>query len=230
MARSFRLARDYPAGVPQWSTPEWRSDRPVDPLVVLDALDAVNAVLTEIQATYQSHVDIRWEEGSAEEQTTDKARERLRFAAPPRRVKAVSMFAPQTDVTAQLDHWVGFDLRPGVVEVDVRAQDFDLARRLLEVGRAVIEGADPIPRPASWPYIIAQPAPPIERAEPPPAKPLPERLSTSPVIRTRPARVRGRAAPAKSGARAWMNDNQGLLAAIGIGVAVVLGVLALISA
>jgi hypothetical protein len=195
-----------------------------DPVVVLDALDAVNGVLTQVQASYRNSVKIEWDQGYAEEESVADARKHLRFAERPRRIEAAVLFsAPDADDPV-LDSWITIEEQKAGVEISGRSQDFELADRLIAAARDLIEPATRTSRPIAWiEGTVTAPLPTIEELA----------ALESSMVSNRPE---PRPAPPKPGPgrwarfRTWSNENQGLLAAIGIGIAVVLGLLTLLVA
>lgn len=196
----------------KWSTPRWEDEWDGDPAHVLDAADAVESVLEQLGRGFTTSIDIDWHHGAADETSIRDARETLRFAEHPKGVR-VTIFASEGDPAISIHGYSTW------FEVSLRATDPTLADRLAEVIRDPSRAAksqgvtallDAERATASGSH--ANTGAGVREA------PTPDPVSEAPASE-RPAPKVG-----------WLEANQGLVAAIGVGVAVIALIVTLILA
>lgn len=167
----------------KWATPSWEVEWDGNPDRVLNAADAVAAVLRKAELDFTTKIDVQWNEGEAEEHSIKEARDALRFAQRPESIRVLLVGRlggnPGVTVRGQLEQLL----------VRVRATDFGLAQHLIEVAR---EAAKTHPRPSIPPYEEAPRTDGDQAAHKP-----------------------------RSGGLGWLEAHQGLIAAIGVAVAVI---------
>jgi hypothetical protein len=206
--------------VPVWVTPKWEGEWGGDPAQVLDAFETAHAVLleTDRQPRY-TNIDMHWEHGHREERSVEAARQALLFAERPKRIDAVVGFGPENDEYVRV-RAERFSDRSSVLDVTTHVrEDLGFANRLVAAAKDKIE--PPAPQPAT-----VETDPPTAAIEPA-ATVAP--LSAPEPLRVRASRRGPLAAPdERVGIVSWLDSHQGVLALVGILVAVAIGVATLL--
>lgn len=195
---------------------DWTGDPEPLFVAVEEAIDAA-----QLPEGYR-RVELTWKDRQGTYHSIGEARERLRHAQRPeaitistRSITSADNVQPATEVSVGVEIGGG-----GTIHVFVDGTDWPKAGRAYEavtkiIREQAVEGPPRPPEPQVTPAPVPQPSPPMRAL----TTPEPDH---APTAAGEPAKRRG-------GVVQWMNDNQGLLAVVGIVVAVVLGVIALLA-